>query len=97
MLDNLPQPSHFTQLVHRDEADAQICAAVPNDDALSDLPLWVISTGTTPSSRLAGHLGTVGLSRRGRHIVAAHTGHWVQLDDPALLLDVIREAVATKS
>jgi len=78
------------------DAIPRICATPPDHAVLSDLPLWVISTGTTPSLRLAGHQRTAGLSRRGQHIVADGAGHWVQLDEPALLLGIIREAVASK-
>ena len=32
-------------------------------------------------------------STRGRHIVASHSGHWVPLDEPELVIAVIREMV----
>ena len=70
------------------------CSNPPDDGVLSDLPLWVISTSTTPAARLAGHRETAALSSRGRHLVAGESGHWVQLDQPDLLAEVIQEAVA---
>lgn len=73
----------------------RLCATPLDNSVLRDIPLWVISTGTTPSCRLAGHRRTASHSSLGRHIVAHDSGHWVQLDAPALLLDTIREAVDT--
>jgi pimeloyl-ACP methyl ester carboxylesterase len=71
----------------------KLCATPLDDSALRELPLWVISTGTTPAARLAGHERTAALSAQGRHILAERSGHWVQLDEPGLLLETIREAV----
>ncbi len=71
----------------------KLCATPLDNSVLRDLPLWVISTGTTPAPRLAGHHRTAALSTRGRHILAERSGHWVQFDAPELLLDTIRQAV----
>jgi pimeloyl-ACP methyl ester carboxylesterase len=30
-------------------------------------------------------------SPRGRHIIAPKSGHWIQLDEPRLVVDAIRE------
>lgn len=73
----------------------RLCATPLDDSALRNLPLWVISTGTTPASRLVGHRRTASLSAHGRHILADRSGHWVQLDQPELLLNTIRQAVDT--
>jgi pimeloyl-ACP methyl ester carboxylesterase len=70
-----------------------LCATPLDNSALRSIPLWIISTGATPPARLAGHRRTTAISRQGRHILAADSGHWVQFDAPALLLDTIRRAV----
>jgi len=33
------------------------------------------------------------LSSKGKHFVASRAGHWLQLDEPELVIQVIREVV----
>ena len=32
-------------------------------------------------------------SPRGKHIIAAKSGHWIQLDEPELVVQAIREMI----
>jgi pimeloyl-ACP methyl ester carboxylesterase len=57
------------------------------------VPLTVISAGNTPPEGLAEHRAVARLSQRGEHIVAQRSGHWIQLDEPRLVVDAIRRAV----
>jgi pimeloyl-ACP methyl ester carboxylesterase len=63
------------------------------DGAFGDLPMVVISAESQPSACKAEHARLAARSTRGRHIVAARTGHWVHLDDPDLVVRSIREVV----
>jgi pimeloyl-ACP methyl ester carboxylesterase len=70
---------------------------------LGDRPLVVLTRGipdeTGPNAAALeaehrrDHIAIAGLSRRGRLVVAAHSGHHVQLDEPALVVDAIREVL----
>jgi pimeloyl-ACP methyl ester carboxylesterase len=61
--------------------------------AIADLPLVVMSSADQPANILAVHEVLAQMSTRGRHVVAANSGHWIQLDEPALVVDTIREVV----
>jgi pimeloyl-ACP methyl ester carboxylesterase len=60
---------------------------------VADLPLAVMSSADQPANILAAHEVLAQMSTRGRHVVAANSGHWIQLDQPALVVDTIREVV----
>jgi pimeloyl-ACP methyl ester carboxylesterase len=57
------------------------------------IPLTVISAGNTSPEGLVEHQAVAKLSAQGEHIVAQRRGHWVQLDEPQLVVDAIRRAV----
>jgi pimeloyl-ACP methyl ester carboxylesterase len=54
-----------------------------------DLPLVVISSGDQPAERLLAHHTLSESSVHGRHLVARRSAHWVQFDEPELIVDVI--------
>ena len=56
-------------------------------------PLIVLSAGNTPPEGLAEHQALAALSPRGEHIVARNSGHWIQFDEPQLIIDAIRRAI----
>ena len=53
----------------------------------------VISSGDQPPEQLVAHRRMAELSSGGRHLVATKSGHWIQFDQPELVVDVIRELV----
>jgi pimeloyl-ACP methyl ester carboxylesterase len=66
---------------------AQIAAVtVPRD-----IPVVVISSADQPAHQLEAHRRLAAESARGRHIVATRGAHWVQFDQPELVVDAIRE------
>jgi pimeloyl-ACP methyl ester carboxylesterase len=68
-------------------------APVVTRAAVADLPLVVMSSADQPANVLAAHEVLAQMSTRGRHVVAAHSGHWIQLDEPALVVDTICQVV----
>ena len=58
--------------------------------SLDDLPVAVLSA----SKRIPEHEHDAGISTRGRHIVVAGSGHWIQLDAPDAVIDAVRHVVA---
>jgi pimeloyl-ACP methyl ester carboxylesterase len=59
--------------------------------SLGDLPLTVVTAGDQPPAIAARHRELARLSSQGRHIVAAKSGHWVQFDEPDLVVRAIRD------
>ena len=60
-------------------------------DGYGDLPLVTISSTDPGDYRLRQQEALARLSRRGRHIVASNSSHWIPLDQPQVVVDVIRE------
>jgi hypothetical protein len=59
-----------------------------------DLPLLVISSARSTERRLQADAALAQRSTRGRHILAAESGHWVPLDAPQVMIDAIATMVA---
>ncbi|RPI55187.1 MAG: alpha/beta hydrolase [Acidobacteria bacterium] len=62
-------------------------------DAFGDMPLIVLSAGRRHPRWLAADASLARSSTNGRHLVSPGSGHWVHLDDPALVVQVIRDVV----
>ena len=60
-----------------------------------DLPLATISSTNPGDYRLRQQNALAALSTRGRHIVASHSGHWIPLDQPEVVIETVREALNT--
>ncbi len=55
-----------------------------------DLPLATISSTDPGDHRLRQQEALARLSTRGRHLMASASGHWIPLDQPDLVVHVIR-------
>ena len=62
-------------------------------DVSNDIAVVVISSGHQPAERLEEHRQLAQASRTGRHVVATRSTHWVQFDEPELIVAAIRELV----
>jgi pimeloyl-ACP methyl ester carboxylesterase len=87
------QPKCFRAMADHLAALEETAAAVAALRALPDAPLVIISSGTQPADVIAKHRTLADRSSRGRHIVATGSGHWIQFDEPELVVNVIRELV----
>jgi hypothetical protein len=58
------------------------------------IPVVVISSGNQPPEQIAAHRLLADRSAHGRHVIAARSAHWVQFDEPDLVVGVVRELVA---
>jgi pimeloyl-ACP methyl ester carboxylesterase len=105
----LRQVGHVVAAVNPFEVDelAELRAqASAREYPLGDLPLVVITrgvleeTGDSARAREADHrrdhAELARMSRRGRHIIASKSGHHVQIDDPQLVVGMIREMVEAR-
>jgi pimeloyl-ACP methyl ester carboxylesterase len=72
---------------------------------LGVLPLVVITRGLSGESgadaasreeaHRQDHASQAALSQHGQHLIAEHSGHHVQLEEPALIVGTIREILST--
>jgi pimeloyl-ACP methyl ester carboxylesterase len=57
------------------------------------IPTIVLSAGNTPPQLLDERDQMAHRSPRGEHIIARKSGHWIQLDEPDLVVEAIRKMV----
>ena len=74
------------------ESATSVMSAGPPD--YDDLPLMVISSARSTERRLQADSALARRSTRGRHILAAESGHWVPLDAPQVVVDAITAMIA---
>jgi pimeloyl-ACP methyl ester carboxylesterase len=102
----LGQIGHVAAAVNPFEAEELASlrtSAAGRELPLNDLPIIVISRGIPDAEDAAGlaeqedrvhdHASVAAMSRNGRHMIAEGSGHHVQLEQPELLVRVIREVV----
>ncbi len=58
------------------------------------IPVTVLSASNATPEQLEEREAWARRSSRGKHIVAAKSGHWIQLDEPELVAGAIREMVS---
>jgi pimeloyl-ACP methyl ester carboxylesterase len=58
--------------------------------SLGDLPVAVLSAGSTNAQAMEEHEHDARLSTRGEHIIVPGSGHWMQLDAPDAIVEAIR-------
>ena len=75
------------------ERDAAVIArlVVPRE-----IPVVVISSGNQPAEELDVHKRLAESSNAGRHVIARRSAHWVQFDEPELIVDAVRELVVRR-
>ena len=56
-----------------------------------EVPLVVISSAAQPPELLAVHQTLADTSVAGRHVVAARSAHWIQFDEPELVVNAVME------
>jgi pimeloyl-ACP methyl ester carboxylesterase len=89
--------------VEHEELAALRAERAKSEHPLGDLPLVVITRGVPDESgpnaaaleeeHRKDHASVATMSRRGKLVIAAHSGHHVQLEEPELVVTTIREVV----
>jgi len=87
------QPKCFRAMADHLAVLEETTAAVGRVISLADLPLVVISSGDQTPDTLEQHRRLALRSSRGRHMVATNSGHWIQFDEPDLVVTAIRDIV----
>jgi pimeloyl-ACP methyl ester carboxylesterase len=78
-----------SQIASMSTSAGEVLDAAPH--GYGDLPLVTISRASADDHTRRRQDAVAALSSRGQHVVANRGGHWVPLDDPGLVIDVIRE------
>lgn len=87
---NWARPASFRGLAAHLRDLPESVAAFGSVPALTGIPVTVITAGREPP---ADEGSIQAIAGNAKHIVSAQSGHWIHLDDPELVLKVIREAV----
>jgi pimeloyl-ACP methyl ester carboxylesterase len=56
-----------------------------------EIPLIVISSGEPAPEQLSEHRRLAEASVAGRHVIATRSAHWIQFDEPELIVSAVRE------
>jgi pimeloyl-ACP methyl ester carboxylesterase len=85
----------FDALGSQIETIAESARALVNEQpgGYGDLPLAVVTSDTASDRRHRSDATLARLSSRGRHVIAPHSGHWVPLDSPQVVIDAITAVV----
>ena len=97
---SLPQRLFKANLHSEIESAGTIVDEIASAGPFPQMPVTVISGGTNPpkwlmspaalQARRAHQEDLARLSAQGEHVVAAHSGHFPQLSEPGLVLDVLQ-------
>jgi len=71
---------------------ATIAAIVPPPD----IPVAVISSGNQSAVHVAAQRKLAEWSRHGTHRVASRSAHWIQFDEPEVIVSSVRELVSNQ-
>ncbi len=83
-------PKAFLGMAAHLEALPNNAALCTREYRLGDLPLIVLSAADTGCHRREAHAAMAAASTQGRHVIASKSGHWIQLDEPEILVEQIR-------
>ena len=56
-----------------------------------DLPITILSASNSTAAQLAESDALASRSRKGKHLIASKSGHWIHFDEPELVIESIRE------
>lgn len=85
------QPKNFRSMADHLRQLPLSCAQSANALRKLNIPMIVLSAGNLDDDRLEAHRALARLSVWGEHRMAARSGHWIQLDEPHLVVDAIRD------
>jgi len=84
------QPKCFRAMADHLAALEATAAVVAGVTSLPDVPIVVVSSGNQSPDTIARHRALARRSSQGRHVIAEGAGHWIQFDDPDLVIATIR-------
>ncbi len=85
-------PRSFSTMAESLERLPEYCATPLDEEPLRRIPVHVLSAETTPPAVVEAHRRWASLSAGGTHQVVAGSGHWLQLDAPEAVVQIIHRA-----
>jgi pimeloyl-ACP methyl ester carboxylesterase len=85
------RPESFQSMARHLQSLPATAARVCETKPITGIPVTVISGGHLTPEERAEHEGIAQSVEMGRHILAERSGHWVQLDEPEIVIAAIRE------
>lgn len=87
-------PRAFRGMAQHLAALPESCALVAaGNDVFDAIPVVVLSAVARDARWLAADAALARMSRNGRHVVSPQSGHWVNLDDPEIVVRAIKQVV----
>ncbi len=93
------QPKCFESMAAHLEALPAMCAEVDKfsrPGAFGNLPLVVLTASNPTRDRWQHQEEVAALSTRGQHRVAEKSGHWIQLDQPELVVESVLQLLGSR-
>jgi pimeloyl-ACP methyl ester carboxylesterase len=90
------QPKCFHAMADHLQALERDTASIAAVCTPRSIPLVVISGGDQPAEQIAAHERLAAASAEGRHVVATRSAHWIQFDEPGLIVDAVRQLVGSQ-
>ncbi len=87
------RPTYFQAWAQELENLPESAAQVATRKIPREIPLTVMSAGSSSPGRLREHERLAGLSARGRHLMVLGSGHLIQLNAPAIVVEAIRNLI----
>jgi pimeloyl-ACP methyl ester carboxylesterase len=72
-------------------------ASIAQVASSAEIPTIVISSGNQSAEHIAMQRMLADAAHVGRHVIAARSSHWVQLDEPELVVDAVRTLILWNS
>jgi pimeloyl-ACP methyl ester carboxylesterase len=88
------RPCFYDALVSQMEALPEAARLVAQAPPLAEMPLAVLSAADTPPVQAAEHERAARQSRRGQHLAARASGHWIPIEEPETVIAAVRSLVA---
>ena len=88
------QPKSFRSMASHLGHLPQSAAQVEAMGMPENIPVIVLTASNPHAARHAAQESVARLSAQGKHTVAATSGHWIQLDEPELVIEAIRTVCA---
>jgi len=87
------QPKCYRAMADHLAALEHDAAAIARIETSASIPTIVISSGNQPEEQIDAQRRLAEASRGGRYVIAASSTHWVQFDEPGLIIEAIRALV----
>jgi pimeloyl-ACP methyl ester carboxylesterase len=88
-------PKSFTGMAAALEALPESSEEAARLTIPESIPLTILSAANSTAAQRVVREALAKRSIRGRHIVAAKSGHWIHLDEPDLVIDAIRDILCS--